>query len=179
MKFIVCPFCKTRIVTDSFPRGRRTNGHVVMHCPSCKHRLAFTIREEEAREDKTETHSNSAQNKNKEVAASLQVIENVFGYAASFNLTEGLNRVGRYNNKYSELEIPIHTADPSMDRTHCLIVVEKDLASSYTVTIMDNDSMTGTFINSRELLPGEKHQLKDGDVITLGATSILFVENNV
>ena len=39
---------------------------------------------------------------------------------------------------------------------------------------MDDDSMTGTFVNARELDPGEKRQLSDGDVITLGATSLIF-----
>ena len=39
---------------------------------------------------------------------------------------------------------------------------------------MDDDSMTGTFVNARELAPGEKRQLSDGDVITLGATSLIF-----
>ena len=37
--------------------------------------------------------------------------------------------------------------------------------------------MTGTFINTRELMPDERHFLRDGEVITLGATTLIFSFN--
>lgn len=106
--------------------------------------------------------------------AYLQVVENVFGYSAQFPLYEGLNRIGRYNDRHTEIEVAIRTADPSLDRNQSLLTIEKDAEGKIVAILMDDDSMTGTFVNARELDPGEKRQLSDGDVITLGATSLIF-----
>ena len=64
-----------------------------------------------------------------------------------------------------------------MDRNHCLIEISLDDNGKPQTAIWDNDSMTGTFINTRELMPGERHFLRDGEVITLGATTLIFSFN--
>lgn len=182
MKFIVCPFCKSHLGQDRFPRSRRSGGRVVMLCPTCRRRLAFTIREEEAQasQNNAEKGERNLSGASVETGILLHVIENVFGYDADFILDQGINRVGRYNDKNSILEVPVRTSDPSMDRNHCLITVQKHPSNGLLeAVIMDDDSMTGTFINTRELDPGEKHLLQDGDVITLGATSIIFSQKQL
>jgi pSer/pThr/pTyr-binding forkhead associated (FHA) protein len=40
---------------------------------------------------------------------------------------------------------------------------------------MDNDSMTGTFVNGVEILLPEKCPLSVGDTITLGATTLIYL----
>lgn len=177
MKYIICPFCKHRIAANEFPKQQKRNGHVEMPCPGCKRRLAFTILESHPSTTSSQLDENKlpASESAVDTHMALHVVENRFGYAAQFPLLEGMNRVGRYNNKHTDIEVAIRTSDPSMDRHHCLIFVERVAdGNDFNAYIMDDDSMTGTFINMRELVPDEKHLLEDGEVITLGATSILF-----
>lgn len=171
MKYIICPYCKRRITEEELRCYERSGGRVVMNCPNCKRRLAFRILEEEPEVCNSEP---AQQGVGIPAFAYLKVIENVFGYAQRFPLVEGLNRVGRYNDRFSELEVPIRTNDPSVDRNHCMINVQSTESGEVQVEIWDNDSMTGTFINTRELMPDEHHLLQEGEVITLGATSIIF-----
>lgn len=173
MKFIVCPFCKARISEDKFPASRKARQRIVMLCPTCKRRLAFTIRTpEEGNENQSLERTSEEEKIPTEV--SLEVVENRFAFAARFPLFEGENRVGRYNDKYTNLEVAICSTDPSMDRIHCTIYVESSSSNAYDVYVMDDNSLTGTFVNTREVEQGEKRLLNHGDVITLGATSILF-----
>lgn len=175
MKFIICPFCKSRINASQFPASRRGRQHIVMLCPSCKRKLAFTIREQDLPNDKATDVKDTITNSDKILAPyEISVVENRFTYNATFPLFVGSNWIGRYNDKYTSLEIPIHTSDPSMDRTHCAITVEALPDEEYIVTIADNNSLTGTFVNTKEVEQGEQRLLHNGDVITLGATTLLF-----
>ena len=175
MKYILCPYCKKRLEATWIRSVLDKNGHVDTPCPGCHRQLAFTLRPPKASKQ-TEGKSADRLNKREEgqPLAYLQVVENVFGYSAQFPLYEGLNRIGRYNDRHTEIEVAIRTADPSLDRNQSLLTIEKDKQGNVVAILMDDDSMTGTFVNARELDPGEKHQLSDGDVITLGATSLIF-----
>lgn len=155
------------------------NGRVEAPCPGCKRRLAFVIRRPQETETSLGTTSNTQAFQTKKLQdhtplAYLQVVENVFGYAAQHPLYEGLNRIGRYNDKHTHIEVAIRTADPSLDRNQSLLMLEYDSEGNLQAYIMDDDSMTGTFVNAREIDPQEKCPLHDGDVITLGATSLIF-----
>lgn len=170
-RYILCPYCKKRIDYVAMRSHIARDGHIEMPCPGCKRTLGFRLR---PKEEKNPVNGNTSEVQPKrETIARLYVVENVFAYAADFPLYEGLNRVGRYNDKHSALEVPIRTNDPSMDRTHCLIEVSHT-AEGLEVVVMDNDSMTGTFVSARELAPGERYVLQDGDVLTLGATSLIY-----
>ncbi len=177
MKYILCPYCKKRLEASWIRSLLDKSGHVDTPCPGCHRRLAFSLRksksDDSAPADKVSSHARSREES--QPLAYLQVVENVFGYAAQFPLYEGLNRVGRYNDKHTQIEVAIRTADPSLDRNQSLITMERDATTGEAFAIiMDDDSMTGTFVNARELDPGEKHLLRDGDVITLGATSLIY-----
>ncbi len=172
-KYIICPYCKKRIEFSVIRKFVDKNNHVKMNCVGCKRELAFTLSlSKEASSTKRDFNKNKSCQENDPLAI-LHVVENIFGFSADFPLYEGLNRVGRYNDKHTDIEVAVRTADPSMDRNHTLITIEQT-KNGVLAVVMDDDSMTGTFINARELTPGEKYQLKDGDVITLGATSIIF-----
>lgn len=174
-KYIVCPYCKKRVELGLIRAAMDKKGHVEMPCPGCKRRLAFSLPSAQGKaleETKTEK---GAELSSQEVLAELRVVENIFGYAAVYPLFEGLNRVGRYNDKHTDLEVAIRSSDPSMDRNHTLITVTLTPEGTEAI-IMDDDSMTGTFVNIRELDPGERYTLVSGDVITLGATSIIYYQ---
>lgn len=174
-KYIICPYCKKRIEFELIRVSMDKNRHVSMPCPGCKRRLAFTLQDERTKEVRQTTKQTARGDQELQPLAILHVVENVFGFAADFPLYAGLNRVGRYNDKHTDLEVAIRSADPSLDRNHTLITVEETSEGVVSI-IMDDDSMTGTFLNARELTPGEKHRLEDGDVITLGATSLIYSE---
>lgn len=53
------------------------------------------------------------------------VIENTFAYKQVLPLQEGDNLIGR-RCKGTDVEIPVETNDPSMDRRHCIINVKRD-----------------------------------------------------
>ena len=105
------------------------------------------------------------------VRAYLQLIANDFAYAALLPLYEGCNTIGSYNGRGTSVTTPIHTSDPSLGRNHCQIVI----AGDGRATIQDLDSMTGTFVAGVEYLPDTYCELSSGDVITLGATSLIYM----
>lgn len=174
MRFIVCPYCKVHIKESDFPPSRQRRDRIVMACPSCKNRLAFTIRRPEADPPPEVVASFGSEASLEETTGRLEVVENRFAYGSEFVLRMGENRIGRYNDKYTALEVAIRTTDPSMDRFHCTLIAEKTTSGGFNFFLIDNNSLTGTFVNTREIEQGEKCLLQSGDVITLGATSILF-----
>lgn len=98
----------------------------------------------------------------------LEFLENEFAPRQALLVPEGKSMLGRYNPK-SSAHLQVMTSDPSMDRNHSVLTLHKN----GSLSIQDNDSMTGTFVNGLELDPGEVRRLWDADVLTLGATSII------
>ena len=71
---------------------------------------------------------------------------------------EGDNLIGR-RSKGTEVDIPIETSDPSMDRRHCIINVKRNKQGEVIYTLRDNDSITGTFLMNEIL--GNKDRITD------------------
>ena len=61
-----------------------------------------------------------------------------------------------------------------MDRHHAIIKVTQGKTGALRFALSDDDSHVGTFISGQILGPRESVYLQSGDVITLGATSIIF-----
>lgn len=77
------------------------------------------------------------------------------------SLTEVVTTIGRSVDNV--LELP----DPNMSRRHC--VIEKRDDGDYVVT--DCNSSNGTRVNGERIV---SHELRDGDRVEMGSTSILF-----
>lgn len=62
-----------------------------------------------------------------------------------------------------------------ISRNHTLLRMTDD-----TVTVMDYQSLNGTYLNDAELYPMRKYVLQDGDTLTLGKVKILikFLKDN-
>ena len=60
-------------------------------------------------------------------------------------------------------------ADPKVSRYHAIVTFENEEAY-----IKDTDSINGTYINNKRILPGKKIELKNGDKIKIGTTVITF-----
>lgn len=101
------------------------------------------------------------------------VIENTFAYKQVLPLQEGDNLIGR-RCKGTDVEIPVETNDPSMDRRHCIINVKRDKQGKIIYTLRDNNSITGTFLMNEILGPKDRVRIEEGAIITLGATTLIL-----
>ena len=99
--------------------------------------------------------------------------ENVFGFRQEHPLQLGDNIIGR-RNKGDEVQVPIETNDPSMDRHHCVLNVKRGKAGNLIYTLRDNDSVTGTFLMNEILGAKDRVRIEDGAIITLGATTLIL-----
>ena len=101
------------------------------------------------------------------------VVENVFHYRQFKQLVEGDNIFGRwvYGNDINQ---PIETTDPSVDTKHCIIHVERKKNGMLRWLLRDAPSNTGTFYMNDILRDQDRMPLSDGDVITIGATTMIF-----
>ena len=158
MSKIICPKCDHAIDFDA--SGYKEGQALVFECEHC--RKSFTIRIGENKDDiQTEDFGH------------IVVIENTFCFKQIIPLCEGDNMLGRYN-KGTVISHPIETSDPSMDRRHCIINVKKGYNGELTYTIRDNQSITGTFLMNEVLGPKDRVRINEGDIIALGATTLIL-----
>ena len=130
-----------------------------VRCPKCEGFITF---------DETQYADGQA-------CGSIVVVENVFGYKQVLPLYEGDNTIGR-RNQGTNITTPIETADPSMDRHHCIINVKRNKQGGLVYTLRDGLSNTGTFLMNEILGPKDRARISDGDIITIGATTIILRE---
>ncbi len=166
MKKIFCPKCDEAIVLSASRLAElrsADSGHISLVCPSCTHQLRIRLK----------GISSDTEERERETFGHIMVLENVFGYKQYFPLTFGLNHIGR-RNKDTKTDIPIITGDPSMDRHHAIIRVSRTKSGRILWSLADNDSRVGTFVMNELLGAREWYNLREGDVFTLGATTIIF-----
>ena len=141
MKRVRCPKCDNYIQFDE--TKYKTGQSLVFICDNCKKQFSIRIgksklnaanrREESANEDD-----------GLQEFGNIIVLENGFAYKQVLPLHEGDNLIGR-RNKGNDIDIPIESNDPSLDRRHCYIHVKRDKQGKMIYTLRDNDSITGTF----------------------------------
>lgn len=165
MKRIFCPKCDEAITLSEQRLSElklAEQGYIAIVCPSCTHQLRIR-RKVQAQEP----------NEDAPTLGHLIVLENAFGYKQYFALRLGENRIGR-RNKDTETDIPILTADPSMDRHHAILKVVRTKQGGLRWSLRDNESRVGTFVKTALLGVKEWYNLSDGDIFTLGATTLIF-----
>jgi uncharacterized protein YbaR (Trm112 family) len=173
MKRVRCPKCDHFI---QFDETKYTDGQsLVFVCDNCKKQFGIRIGVSKLRAlQKEESKANSLlENDQSENVGSIVAVENIFSFRQEHPLHLGDNIVGR-RNKGDEIDVPIETNDPSMDRRHCVINVKRGKNDNYIYTIRDNESITGTFVMNEVLGPKDRRRIEDGAIITLGATSIIL-----
>ena len=159
MKRVLCPKCDNYI---TFDETKYTEGQsLVFVCDHCKKQFSIRIGKK------------YYEQANKEDFGSIVVVENVFGYKQVLPLMEGDNLIGR-RSKGTEVDIPIETSDPSMDRRHCIINVKRNKQGEVIYTLRDNDSITGTFLMNEILGNKDRIRIEEGAIITLGATTLIL-----
>ena len=174
MKRVRCPKCDHFILFDE---TQYTEGQsLVFVCDNCQKQ--FSIRLGVSKLHATQREENQSSAPTEEESATfgfISVVENAFAYHQVIPLKMGDNLIGR-RNKGTEVDIPIETNDPSMDRRHCYINVRQTKLGDIAFTLRDNNSNCGTFLNNDILSPKDRIRIYDGAIITLGATTIILHE---
>lgn len=162
MKRIRCPKCDEVITFDEtlYEPGRI----LVFQCPECNKQ--FKIRMPRPKTEETEDGTPAFYGK-------LTVIENAFHFKQDIYLQEGENVIGR-QVKGAKSSTLIKTVDPSIDTTHCIITVKPRKNKEPLYILRDAPSNTGTFLQNEILGDKEQAYLHDGDIITIGATTMIF-----
>lgn len=162
MKRIRCPKCDDIILFDEtqYEPGRT----LVFECPTCHKQ--FKIRLPSKQEP--EKH----ESKDNDIFGELIIIENAFQLKQTIPLHLGNNVIGRYV-KGSKANAAFKTVDPSIDTTHCIISVKLKNGVPQWI-LRDGPSGTGTFHMNRILGPKEQVYIKEGSIITIGATTMIL-----
>ena len=169
MKRILCPKCDNYITFDETKYSEGQS--LVFICEHCKKQ--FSIRIGKSKLKATRKEEVLDEQENSQDCGSVVVVENVFGYKQVLPLNEGDNVIGR-RNKGTEVDVSIETADPSMDRRHCVINVRRNKQGQLIYTLRDNQSVTGTFLMNEILGDKDRVRIEEGAVITLGATTLIL-----
>ena len=169
MKRILCPKCDNYITFDETKYSEGQS--LVFICEHCKKQ--FSIRIGKVKLKATHKEEVIDEQANSQDFGSIVVIENVFGYKQVLPLKEGDNVIGR-RNKGTEVDVSIETADPSMDRKHCILNVRCNKQGEVIYTLRDNQSITGTFLMNEILGDKERVRIEEGAIITLGATTLIL-----
>lgn len=169
MKRVPCPKCQNY---NAFDETKYEAGQsLVFICEHCKKQFSIRIGTTKLRAKRSE--ENLGEEDYIRELGCVVVIENVFGYKQVLPLRMGDNLIGRKSTG-TEISAPIETSDRSMDRKHCYIHVARNKAGNLMYTLRDFPSITGTFLRSEILGDKERLIVHDGDVITIGATSLIL-----
>lgn len=169
MKRVRCPKCDNYIVFDE---TKYADGQsLVFVCHNCHKEFGIRIGKSKLtnrHEEKTLDEQAYSQD-----YGSIVVIENAFAYKQVIPLDFGKNEFGRYV-KGTNINKPIDTRDPSIDTFHCVITVSKDKNGRLKYVLNDAPSDTGTFYMNNILRDCDRINLQDGDIITIGATTLIL-----
>lgn len=175
MKRVRCPKCDHFI---QFDETKYADGQsLVFVCDNCQKQFGIRIGVSKLRALQKEENKGIAsalsEEQQAENAGHVVAVENVFGFRQEHLLHLGDNIIGR-RNKGDEIDIPVETNDPSMDRRHCILNVKRGKSGNLIYTLRDNDSITGTFLMNEILGPKDRIRIEDGAIITLGATTLIL-----
>ena len=169
MKRILCPKCDNYITFDETKYSEGQS--LVFICEHCKKQFSIRIGKSKLKATRKEEVLDEQENSGD--CGSVVVVENVFGFKQVLPLKEGDNVIGR-RNKGTEVDVSIETADPSMDRRHCVINVRRNKQGKLIYTLRDNQSVTGTFLMNEILGDKDRVRIEEGAIITLGATTLIL-----
>lgn len=166
MKRIRCPKCDEPILFDDaqYAPGRM----LVFECPSCHKQ--FRLRIKPAAE--TSVEGGGEEEQERPIYGQMIVVENAFHLRQEIPLFEGDNQIGRHV-RGTNANAAFKTVDPSVDTTHCVITVKLKGDGTPQFVLRDGPSNTGTFLGDHLMGLKERVCLEDGDIVTIGATTLI------
>lgn len=169
MKRVLCPKCENYL---SFDETKYKEGQsLVFVCEHCGKQ--FSIRLGKSKMKSTRKDEDADLDTANAEYGYLTVVENVFGYKQTLLLKEGDNVIGR-RCVGTTINTPIESGDMSMDRRHCIVNVKLSKTGKVIHTLRDAPSLTGTFLMNEILQEKDRIRINDGDIITIGATTLIF-----
>lgn len=161
MKRIRCPKCDQTILFDEtqYEAGRI----LVFECAECHKQFKIRLPRPKNNQDLP---------KNLPVGY-LTILENAFQFKQVLPIILGENIIGR-SVKGTKANLAFRTVDPSIDTTHCIITAEKEKDGSTLFLLQDAPSNTGTFLQNQLLQPREQAIIKEGDIINIGAATMIL-----
>lgn len=165
MKRVRCPKCDSYITFDEtrYEPGQK----LVFQCPDCQKQFAIRLGNAKADSSNTSESESSEQS-----LGCLIVVENQFHFKQILPLKMGDNQIGR-SIKGTNINLPIETVDPSVDTLHCIVRVQRNKRGELQYLLRDAPSLTGTFLMGHILKDNENAPLSEGDIITIGATTMI------
>ncbi len=165
---IACPYCAKDIEIIP-PNVVKAKAEKVV-CPHCHRPIAVY-----ASQATLQMHRDRAV---KAVAVSLhdfseqdpylEIVESRLADSQRLPIPIGESVLGRFTPN-SKAEIQVLTDDIDLGRNHARLWLTK----KGSLSVADNDSVSGTYVNGQPLAPTDKVRLWDGDVLTLGATTFI------
>ena len=161
MKRIRCPKCDQTILFDEtqYEVGRI----LVFECTECHKQFKIRL---------PRSKNNQDLPKNLPVGY-LTILENAFQFKQVLPIILGENIIGR-SVKGTKANLAFRTVDPSIDTTHCIITAEKEKDGRTLFLLQDAPSNTGTFLQNQLLQPREQAIIKEGDIINIGAATMIL-----
>ena len=161
MKRIRCPKCDQTILFDEtqYEAGRI----LVFECAECHKQFKIRL---------PRSKNNQDLPKNLPVGY-LTILENAFQFKQVLPIILGENIIGR-SVKGTKANLAFRTVDPSIDTTHCIITAEKEQDGRTLGLLQDAPSNTGTFLQNQLLQPREQAIIKEGDIINIGAATMIL-----
>ena len=161
MKRIRCPKCDQTILFDEtqYEAGRI----LVFECAECHKQFKIRL---------PRSKNNQDLPKNLPVGY-LTILENAFQFKQVLPIILGENIIGR-SVKGTKANLAFRTVDPSIDTTHCIITAEKEKDGRTLFLLQDAPPNTGTFLQNQLLQPREQAIIKEGDIINIGAATMIL-----
>lgn len=161
MKRIRCPKCDQTILFDEtqYEAGRILG----FECVECHKQFKIRL---------PRSKNNQDLPKNLPVGY-LTILENAFQFKQVLPIVLGENIIGR-SVKGTKANLAFRTVDPSIDTTHCIITAEKEKDGRTLFLLQDAPSNTGTFLQNQLLQPREQAIIKEGDIINIGAATMIL-----
>ena len=161
MKRIRCPKCFQTIM---FAETQYEAGRIlVFECAECHKQFKIRL---------PRSKNNQDLPKNLPVGY-LTILENAFQFKQVLPIILGENIIGR-SVKGTKANLAFRTVDPSIDTTHCIITAEKEKDGRTLFLLQDAPSNTGTFLQNQLLQPREQAIIKEGDIINIGAATMIL-----
>lgn len=169
MKRVRCPKCDSFITFDEtkYEDGQQ----LVFQCENCKKQFAVRLGVSKLRATQKEEVLDEEENAGEQ--GSIVVIENCFHFKQVVPLHMGDNVIGR-KVQGTNINAPIETVDPSIDTKHCIIRVQRNKRGDLQYILRDAPSNTGTFYMNEILKDQDRIRLAEGDIITIGATTLIL-----
>lgn len=163
---IHCPYCGALLTVERPSTTQERPNKVV--CTTCHKPIALYSSEARALRHQDHSVRSVAVSESNEEGIFLEFVETQFNYPQNLQIPYGESIFGRYNPN-SPATLQLDSTDMSLDRQHLRL----RLSSMGVLTIRDNASLTGTFVNGTLLQPNEWRRLNAGDVIAMGATTAI------